>query len=395
MTAFRYEAARLDGATVRGVLDADSSAEAATVLSGRGLFPLAVEPQRERPVWRFGFGSARAQATVFESLASLVDAGVPLEKALRATEAVATGGLRPALARIGTRVREGSSLGAALGSEAGLFSGITIGLVRGGERGVGLGPALAQAAAQLEREAETMARMRGALAYPLLLAAVGTGSVALIVTFVVPRFVALLGDLGQTLPLATRVLISASNFARHYGVLLVGISLVVAVLALRAVRERRIAWHHWLLGLPVIGPIRHGLASGRVCRTLAALLGNGTPALGALAIAEDAAGDAAVADRLRRTRDRVSEGVPLSAALSSTGAITAGSLQLMTIGESSGRLAPLLAKAALLEEREAERRLKTILTFLEPGLILLFAGLVAFVAAALLQAVYSLRPGGL
>lgn len=395
MTAFRYEAARWDGATVRGVLDAENSAEAATVLSGRGLFPLAVEPQPERAVWRFGLGSARAQATVFQSLATLVDAGIPLEKTLRATEAVASGGLRSALERVDRRVREGASLGSALAAEVGLFSGITIGLVRGGERGVGLGPALAQAAAQLEREAETAARVRSALAYPLLLAAVGTVSVAAIVMFVVPRFVALLGDLGQALPLATRMLISASSIARHYGLLIVGLGVVIVILALRATRQRRIAWHDWLLRLPIAGPIRHGLASGRVCRTLAALLGNGTPALAALTIAEEAAGDAAVADRLRRARDRVSEGAPLSAALSSTGAITAGSLQLLTIGEGSGRLAPLLAKAAELEEREAERRLKTILTFLEPGLILLFAGLVAFVAAALLQAVYSLRPGGL
>jgi general secretion pathway protein F len=394
MTAFRYEAARTDGATVRGVLDAATTIEAAAVLSGRGLFPLSVELNPERKAWRLGLRSVRAQATVFQSLASLVEAGIPLVNALHASESVASERLRFALQRVGTRVREGASLGAALASEDDLFSGITVGLVRGGERGVGLGAALTQAAAQLEREAEAVARVRGALAYPLLLAAVGTASVGVIVTFVVPRFVTLLGDLGQALPLATRMLVTASSVARHFGLLIVGAVIGAVMLGLRAARDRRVAWHEWLLGLPLVGTIRHALASARVCRALSALLGTGTPALAALTIAEDAAGDAAVANRIRRARERVSEGVALSTALSSTKAVTATSLQLLTIGEGSSQVSPLLTKAAELEERDAERRLKTVLTFLEPGLILLFAGIVAFVAAALLQAVYSLRPGG-
>ena len=122
-------------------------------------------------------------------------------------------------------------------------------------------------------------------------------------------------------------------------------------------------------------------------------MGTGTPALAALQIARDAAGDEAVGARLDAARSPVAEGGALSNALEATGAMTPGALQLARIGEGSGRLAPLLAKAAELEEREAERRLKTLVTFVEPALILMFAALVAFVAAALLQAVYSLRPG--
>ena len=394
MTAFRYEAARTDGAAVRGVLEAGSGAEAAAVLSARGLLPITVEPERA-PALRLRRPSARAQATVFQSLASLVLAGVPLEKAVHATDCVAAGILRDALLRVGGRVREGSSLGAALAAEVGLFSGVTIGLVRAGERGVGLGAALDQAATQLEREAETVARIRGALAYPLLLAVVGSVSVLVIVVFVVPRFVALLSDLGQALPLATRLLIAASALARRFGLVAVGIAVAGAFVSARLLVERRAAWHGWLLGLPLVGSIRHALATARTARTLGALLGSGTPALAALAIAQDASGDAAIAERLARARDRVAEGAALSVALSTTQALTETALQLVAIGEGSGRVPALLAKAAELEQREAERRLATLVTFLEPALILAFAGLVAFVAAALLQAVYSLRPGGL
>ena len=387
MTAFRYEAARSDGGLVRGLLDAASEPAAAAVLSARGLYPILVESSPvsvRRP-------SRRAQATVFESLAAFVDAGVPLEKALQATERVAADPLRDVLARVAQRVREGSSLGVALAAER-LFSPVTVGLVRAGERGVGLGAALGQAAAQLEREAETESRIRTALTYPALLAVVGSGAIALIVLFVIPRFAALLGDLGQTLPTATRILLVLSDAARSYGLVLGAAGVGLAIIAVRAINEHRPAWHAWLLRLPIVGALRLALASARASRTLGALLGSGTPALAALEIAREAAGDAAVATRIAAARSRVAEGQGLTAALEATGALTSSALQLAAIGEGSGRLPNLLAKAADLDDAEAERRLKTLVSLLEPGLILLFAGLVAFVAAALLQAVYALRP---
>jgi type II secretory pathway component PulF len=395
VTAYRYEAARADGAMIRGIVEATSGPDAAAALSGRGLFPVAVRPVTDTPRPWWSRPSPRSVATVFESLASLVAAGVPLEKALEAAERVATRGLREAVARVAARVREGSSLAAALAAEGGLFTPVTIGLVRAGEKGVGLAVGLMEAAADLEARAETGARLRAALAYPTLLAVVGTLSVAFIVMVIVPRFVALLGDLEQALPLATRVLVAVSDVVGRYGVF-IGAGVVCAVaVGGYVIAERLAAWHAWLLRLPLIGPIRHASATARAARTLGALLGTGTPALTALDAAREAVGDQAIAGRLGSARDRVAEGSGISAALTATGALTRTALQLATIGEGSGRLPELFARAADLEARETERRIKTLVTFAEPALILAFAGLVAFVAAALLQAVYSLRPGGM
>ena len=136
----------------------------------------------------------------------------------------------------------------------------------------------------------------------------------------------------------------------------------------------------------------HALATARVAGILGALLGTGTPALVALGIARDAAGDAAVATRLDVARERIAEGGSLTVALRDTTALTATALQLAGIGENAGQLPLLLARAADLEEQGAERRLRTLVGLLEPALIVAFAGVVAFVAAALLQAVYSVRP---
>jgi general secretion pathway protein F len=219
VSAFHFEAARADGHAVKGLLDAPSRSQAAATLSARGLFPVVVEPAPEGLFSRRR-ASTRALAAVIQSLATLVDAGVPLAQALDATQKLAPAPLGEALGRVAARVRQGTSLGTSLAEERALFSGLTVGLVRAGERGVGLGPALLQAAAQLGRQAETAARVRAALAYPVLLAAVGSLSVGLIVLFVVPRFAAILGDLGQALPPATRALIGISGAARRYGLLL-------------------------------------------------------------------------------------------------------------------------------------------------------------------------------
>ncbi|MGH7123558.1 MAG: type II secretion system F family protein, partial [Stellaceae bacterium] len=233
---------------------------------------------------------------------------------------------------------------------------------------------------------------RAALAYPALLATAGTISVAVIVLFVVPRFAAILGDLGETLPRATRILIGLSDVVRRYGLLLGAVAIGGTVAASAEIRRRREAFHEWLLGLPVVGALRHSLATARVARTLAVLLDTGTPALQALSIAQGAAGDDAVSARLARARERVAEGTSLAMALTDTRALTPAGLQLLTVGEQSGRVGQVLFKAADLDESRAERSLRVLVGLLEPALIIAFAGLVAFVAAALLQAVYSVRP---
>lgn len=388
---FRYRAARPDGATVRGRMEAVSPGEAAALLSTRGLYPVAVEPVRHgetvgrRP-------PARERAIVLRGLASLVTAAVPLQRALEATAALTGGRLRAALERIGRRVAEGQSLAAALAGEPVCFSAVTVGLVRAGERGLGLDRALAQAALQLEREAELRARIRAALAYPALVALVGVASVGLILFGIVPRFTSLVAEAGAALPPAAQVLFALSFAVRqHAAVILLGL-VVAGAVGLYLVHKGRGLWHRELLRLPVFGTIRHAFATARVSRILAALLESGVSALAALDVARDAVGDRAIADRLAAARDRVAEGAGLAAALAATRALTPAALQLAALGEAAGRLPVLLDKAAELEEQAAERRLRALVTLLEPALILCLAALVAFVAAALLQALYSVRP---
>ena len=392
MSAYSYRAARQDGAIVTGAVEADSHGQASATLASRGLFAIAVAPAAEdqRPS-----ASRRDLAIVFRGIAALVSSGVPLERAIAASEPLASGPLRQTLTAARERLREGASFANALAVGRGVIPGLVIGMIRAGERGSQLGTALEQIAGHLEQEADLVARVRQALTYPLFLAVAGTASVLVITTVVVPRFAAILGDLGQQLPPATRLLLGISQLLTQFWIPLLVIALAVTWSAIEWIRRPagRKQVEELLLKLPFVGAVRRSLATARVMRALGGMLRAGMPLLPALDAARDAAGDLAIAERLERSRERVVQGAPLAAALEREGALSASALQLIKVGESSGRVADMASSAGNLAAQEAERGLRTLVTVLEPALIVAFGGLVAFTAAALLQAVYSLRPG--
>lgn len=393
MSAFRYRAARSDGEQVSGVVHAASAAAALGDLTGRGLFVLEV--REAEPTAASGRRWPRRElADAMSGLAALLEAGMPADRALAECEELAATRLRSLFAEARRRVREGASLSAALES-AGLPAA-TLGLLRAGEAQGRIAPAVRRVAAELEREADLSARITGALAYPAFLAVVGTASVMVIVGVVVPRFAALLGDLGQTLPPATRALIAISGAVGAHGLalLVIGAGLVMVTARAVAADAGRLALHRRLLELPVVGALRHRIASARACRAIAGLLETGLPLLPALDLARAASGDRAVGERLALARRDVSEGDRLGAALTRHAALSPTALRFAAFGERSGRLAELLGRAAEIEEAGAERALRAAVGLLEPALIVAFGGVVAFVAAALLQAVYSVRPAG-
>lgn len=390
---YRYRAARADGGIISGEVDAASERDASAVLAQRGLFPVALHP--DDPDERRPPASRRDLAIVFRSIATLFGAGVPLERAVVSTEPFARGRLRQLLEDARCGLHEGQSLAQALEAGRGIVPGVVLGMVRAGERGSQLAAALEQVAAHLEQEAELVARVRQALAYPLLLGVAGTASVLVIGTVVVPRFADMLRDLGQSLPLTTRFLLAGSSLLSRFWMPLLGLA-VVATWGMvewwrRPNGRRRV--DEALLSFPMIGGLRLALGTARVTRALGGMLRAGMPLLAALDAAREAAGDVALAYRLTQARERVAQGSPLTASLEREHALSVSALSLFAVGESSGRIGDMALKAGDLAAQEAERGLKALVTVLEPALIVAFGGLVALVAAALLQAVYSLRPG--
>jgi type II secretory pathway component PulF len=391
-SAYEYRAARGDGTVELGTVDAASRDAASSILSSRGLWVLEVRPTA--PTFARRRLATPELALGLRLLGSLLEAGLPVSRALAAFGDVAPDGWQPALPGLTAGVREGQSLGAALAASPIEIPLVVIGMVQAGEAGSGLSAAVIRAADLMETAAATRAAIRGALVYPLILTVAGSASLALLVGVVLPRFARVLADLGAALPATTRAVLDLTAVVRA-GALPGAIAVAVGLGGWRAwigTASGRARWDAWLLTLPLVGTIRRAAGSARVSAAVASLLESGVPLAPALLAGARAAGDAALEARLMDARGVVIAGTPLSHALTATHATTPTVVRLVRAGEESGRLAEMLSRAAVLEAERARRLVTGAVRLLEPALILVFGGIVAFVAAALLQAVYSVRP---
>jgi type II secretory pathway component PulF len=325
----------------------------------------------------------------------LLEAGLPLSRALTALEEVAPGEFRQALPRIRQEVQEGKGLGAAMMMALPHTPAIVSGIIRSGEAGSGLPSAVRRAGEMVEEAAKVRSTIRAALAYPLLLATSGIGAVALLVTVVLPRFEVMFSDVGQTLPPTTRFVLGAARVAQATAIpALVAAFVALCTFVTWCSSEKGMRnFHRLLLTMPFLGSTRRSAAVARTCAALAALLEAGVPVGIALANAARASGDAELTPRLLDARTAVIRGERLSDALRDQDASTQTVVRLVRAGEESGRLAALLNHAARIERDFAIQRTRAMVRLLEPSLILVFGGMVALVAAAMLQAMYSIRPG--
>jgi general secretion pathway protein F len=393
-TSFGYRALHRSGALESGVLVADSREQATDQLVARGLFPLDVTPRRQRDRARRML-PVRDLAVGLRVLASLIESGMPISRVLAALDQLVPSSWKPGLPAIRETVRQGGTLGRALASSALGFPPVVVGLIAAGEAGSGLARAVRRAADLTDAAAETQRAIRSVLAYPLVLACAGGMSLLLLVGVVLPRFAVILADLGQELPpLARGVLVGAAAIRIAWLPALLLVTAAVGGWHVWIEREegaRR--WAEFLLQLPVLGSARHAVATSRIAASLSALLENGVPIAPAMASAAWASGDAAVAERLLRARQAVVAGEAVGRAIESASALTPTAIRLLRAGEQSGQVALLLSHAGRIEGERATELVKASVRLLEPGLIVVFGGLIAVVAGALLQAIYSVRPG--
>jgi type II secretory pathway component PulF len=251
-----------------------------------------------------------------------------------------------------------------------------------------------RAAELTQSTAQTRAAVQAALAYPLVVAVAGAAAVTILVTVVLPRFATILADLDQTLPASTRAVIAIASSVRA-GALPVAVCTVVGVALFRTWTAGQLGkriWHRLLLHTPLVGSVRRAIAVARMTQTLGALIESGVSMTAALPFAALAAADSEITAGTMDARALVLAGHSLSSALAQVDAATPTVVRLVRAGEETGRLASMLSHAARIEQQRADRILQTGVRMLEPVLLLCFASIVALIAAALLQAIYSVRP---
>jgi len=392
--AFRYRAASMDGRVHRGHVAGSDRSDALRTLSARGLHPISVTAESRRAARRARLPVADL-ALSLRLLADLLDAGLPLARALQLLETMAAPSVSALLPGVLASVKEGLGLATALTRVDARVPAEILGVIRAGERGSGLAAAIRQAAALCETAAATRAAVLNALAYPVVLGFAGTVSLGLLVGVVLPRFAAILGDLGQSLPASTRIVLQLGAIARVTVVpfLSGAVALVVLWRAWTATAGGRRRWHALLLRIPLLGEMRLCAGTALLCDALAALISSGVSMVPALESASSAVNDSELIARLASARRDVEHGSRLSDALLRNVAVTTSAHRLIRAGEESGRLASMLAHAGELHRVDIVLRIKLAVRLIEPTMIIGFGGIVALVAAALLQALYSVRPG--
>jgi type II secretory pathway component PulF len=395
-STFEYVAVDAAGRRCRGREDGAGADVVSSALEERGLLVLEVRPVRFAPA-RYGRMRRERQAVLelTRALAALLQSGAPLARALAAAGAIAGGETGRIAEDVRSRVVDGEPLSAALARHSRMFAPVHVGIVRAGERAGDLAGAFTLLAAHLEREDQLRSRLLSASLYPLVLASAGSVALAVLLLFVLPRFVDLLQETRSTLPGTTSLLLGLSSVLRGSWPVLVALVAAAALALFLATRSPhgRMAISRAIVRLPVVGALRRQVLAARFARLTSVLLGGGAPLLEALGQAAESSSDPLAREEVARVRDRVREGSTLAAAIAQGTLFPPLLARLVAIGEDSGRQREFVERAATLAEERTERSLQRLVTLAEPVMIVVFGGIVAFVALALLQAIYSVDPG--
>ncbi len=381
MVTYRYTGITGAGDGRKGTVDAESLPAARRKLRGEGVFPVSLSEERGGAKLFSGFsllGRDDFLPLVTRQLATLAGAGVPVATALQSLTAQADDpDTRRVLTEVHEAVRSGISLARAVEAHPKMFPELYASMVRAGEESGTLGLSLSRLADHLERQAGTRNRVRSALTYPLLMAAVASLVVIFLLTFVVPKIVGVFANLGRALPLPTRILIGVSHLlASTWWALLVLLAGGVVWLRRHLATPKGARLRDSLvLRLPLVGRVAHLSALSRFARTLSTMTAGGIPIDRALKIVAPVVGNIVIAERIEAAAARVVEGSSLSEALRVHAEIPPTLVQMIAVGEESGKLDYLLDKMADAIDGEIEARLSRMLSLLEP-LIILFMGVV-------------------
>ncbi len=400
MPAFEYTALDTAGREKRGVIEGDSPRSARQQLRSKGFDPLAINQVKERAekssvkgLFSRGFSSTDL-ALFTRQLATLVRSGTPLEESLRT---VGNHTEKPRVKRIimgvRSRVTEGFSLEKAMSEFPSAFPEMFRATIAAGEKSGHLDAVLDRLADYTETKQETTQSVVGALVYPIALLFIAISVVILLVVVVVPKVVGIFADLGQELPLLTRMLISFSNFLASYGIYILIVIIAGVIAFSRAMRSElfKAKMHKIFLRMPIVGRLTRGVNTARFSRTLSIMTASGVPVLDSLRIAAEVIMNRPMRQAVQEAAVSISEGATIHSSLERSGHFPPMTLHLIASGEQSGNLEQMLDRAASQQERELNTVVNTSLKLLEPLIIIGMGILVLGIVMAILMPIFNLN----
>ena len=405
MPAYSFEALNAQGATQKGLIDADTAKAARSMLRGRGLVPLAVEPAvssnsggrgsgLNMTLWGGRVFNATTLAVWTRQLAGLVSSGLPLERALSAlAEEAEKDEQRRLVASLRAEVNAGASFATALGQHPREFSPIYTGVIAAGEQSGQLGTVLESLADDLETREALKNKLIGASLYPAIVTVVAIVIVVFLVSYVVPQVAGVFAGSKRALPFLTVVMLAISDFVRNYGWLMLGL-LVLAGVGLVLARRNdalRLRMDAAWLRLPLVGRLARGYNAARFAATLAMLAAAGVPILRALQTAAETLSNRSMRADALDALVLVREGAPLASALASKKRFPPLVSMFARLGEQTGQLPVMLQRAAVQLGAEVQRRAMHLATILEPLLIVAMGVVVMLIVLAVLMPIIQLN----
>ncbi len=410
MPVFSYRARKRNGEAVEGSVDARDRRAAMQEIERQGLVPVSVregasvasrgkskDKKKTAPVMRGVPRMRRREVLSFTTeLSDLLASGMTLGNALNCLAGRDSGQQeKPVITALRDDIIRGASMSDALEKHPKSFGTLYSSMIRAGEASGALHEVLRRLVLHYERMQDLKDKVVMALVYPVIVLVMGVGVLIFSMVAVVPKFKKIFDTLGSQLPLPTMILMRVSEITVKYGWMIAIATTIVVVLLFRATRSGRgqFVWHRILLKAPLIKGIVASSVFANMARTLGTLLGNGVPALQALGIVERTMTNVVLRGELANARDRVTDGTTISGPLAAGNVFPRMMTDMLSIGEQTGDMPSALGHIARRYENELDRNVKIFTTALEPILIVIVAGLVGFIAIAIVMAVFSMTQG--
>ena len=400
MNTFTYTAKNSDGVLVSGDIQAEQRDTAVTTLKNKGYYLVGLE--KEPPLsqlLRNGVGlfnpvSVKEKAIFTQQLATLLRAGMQLSLALKTLSSQTENKhLASVVQQLHGDIEESNSLSEAMSKHPRVFSAVYTAIVKAAEESGALAQTLSALSKELKTQSAVRARIRGAMVYPIFLLVSSAVVVGVLMTFVVPKFIALFINTNQALPLPTKILQHATTFIRSSWWLILIILSGVSALTAVALREKRfrLSVHHCLLRLPLLGDLCRKMQLARFARTLGSLLHGGVRIITAMKTTQGTTSNLAFAQATAQIEDDLLKGSTLAKAMAEQSYFSELAANMVAVGEDAGMLPEMLLELADMYDQECESAIDTATTLLGPLMIIFLGGIVGFVVVAILLPIFRMN----
>jgi general secretion pathway protein F len=401
MPLYTYKAINQQGKQEQGLREAVDENQLLLELQSKGLIPVKIEQTKTTSFLGFRIGEFKHRLSTKDivnfttELATLVESGLPLDRSLTILIELTEDNkrLNTVVINILERIKAGKSLADSLEMETNVFTKFYLNMVRAGEMGGDLGGVLHELFDYLERSQNLKEKVTSALIYPAMLLLMSVASMLVMLVFVVPQFKEMFESAGQNLPLPTQIVVAVADFIKSYWWMGLG-SVLLIMQTIKWQLEnpvRKKVIDSYVLKMPLIGEVLLVKEIAVFSRTLGTLLGNGVSILKSIVIVKEIITNSLLVEIIEKTEMQIKQGMTLSLALAEFNVFPKLAIQMIKMGEETGRLEEMLIKIANIYDKQLGNSIQRMLSLLEPSLIIFLGVMIGGIIVSILLAILSVN----